>query len=78
MATAGHFLDIFSVVKIGKKEGYLSAQLIRTKAVDYLADSLVASSCLNNKLILATRNKKHFIKVRNLKIIGDLQELKLN
>ncbi|OGF98793.1 hypothetical protein A2153_02475 [Candidatus Gottesmanbacteria bacterium RBG_16_38_7b] len=66
------FISNFSVTEINKKIGILSGEFRRIKAVDYIADALIAATCLENNFILATRNKKHFSKIKNLKIISHL------
>lgn len=72
------FLDKFSVIELGKKHGILCAELIRNKNVDYLGDAFIAASCLNGGLTLATRNTKHFQKVKSLELIEKIEDLKLN
>lgn len=63
------FISNFSVVEINKKIGILSGEFRRKNAIDYIADALIAATAMENGFILATRNKKHFSKIKNLKII---------
>ena len=63
------FISNFSVIDINKKTGILSGEIQRYNSVVFLADSLIAANCLENNFILATRNKKHFAKIRSLKTI---------
>ena len=63
------FITNFSVIDLNKKIGILSGEYRRNKAVDYIADALIAATCIKNKFILATRNKKHFTKIKGIRII---------
>lgn len=60
------FLEFFRMVNINKEIGILAGRLSREKVVSYLGDSLIAATCLQGELKLATRNKKHFNNVKNL------------
>ena len=60
------FLEFFRMVNINKEIGILAGRLSREKMVSYLGDSLIAATCLQGKLKLATRNKKHFKNVKDL------------
>lgn len=64
------FISNFSVVEINKQLGILSGKLRRVKDIDYIADALIAATCLENEFKLATRNQKHFSKIKKLKIIS--------
>lgn len=66
---AKEFMTNFSVTDLNKKIGILSGEYRRIKAVDYIADALIAANCIENGFILATRNKKHFLKIHKLRII---------
>lgn len=61
------FLRLFKVAELGRKEGVLAGKLLRARLSPSLADALVAASCLINEFRLATRNKKHFEGIKNLK-----------
>lgn len=63
---AKKFLGLFGMININREIGILAGSLSRTKAVSFLGDSLIAAACLQKKLKLATRNKKHFNNVKNL------------
>ena len=69
------FIDSFSVVMI-PIESSVAAEFIKIKIdlekkrvplADF--DLLIAATALVNNLILATRNKKHFSRIKNLKLI---------
>ncbi|MEA3355361.1 MAG: hypothetical protein U9Q63_02680, partial [Patescibacteria group bacterium] len=66
---AEDFIDLFRCVEINKKQGIKTGMLIRLGQIDYLADGIIASSCLVNKMSLLTRNIKHFKKVKGLKLL---------
>src|SRR3989344_2767358 len=68
------FIDSFSVVMI-PIESSVAAEFIKIKIdlekkrvplADF--DLLIAATALVNNLILATRNKKHFSRIKNLKL----------
>lgn len=63
---AEKFLGLFGMININREIGILAGSLSRKKAVSFLGDSLIAATCLQKKLKLATRNKKHFNSVKNL------------
>ena len=60
------FIQFFNFLPITKEIGVLTAELLRNKTVQYMADALIASTCLVHSLTLCTRNKKHFREVKNL------------
>ncbi|MBU1085519.1 MAG: PIN domain-containing protein [Candidatus Beckwithbacteria bacterium] len=66
---AEEFIDLFKCVDINKKEGIKTGELIRSGQIDYLGDGMIASSCLINKILLLTRNKKHFCRVKGLRLL---------
>ena len=59
--------ESFRVLDITKPIGLLGGELMRTKTVLFIADALIAATCLSNKLELVTNNLKHFKKVKGLK-----------
>ena len=63
---ASQFLQFFESIDISLKEGILAARLLREKRIPFLADALIAATCLNNDFVFATRNRKHFAKVPQL------------
>ncbi len=65
---ARDFFGFLGQIEIGEKIALKTAELLRKKQVDYLADGYIAASCLVANLVLVTRNKKHFGKVNGLKL----------
>lgn len=64
---AKEILASFSFLPLRMKVSYKNAELLRTKQIEYLPDGYIASTCLTNDFLLATRNKKHFKNVKGLK-----------
>lgn len=62
--------NIFSTINVGRKDGYLAGEITRTNQTLFLADALIAASCINNNFDLATNNHKDFKKVKGLKIFS--------
>ncbi len=58
--------DTFSCELYGK----IYAELIRTGNIIQDSDMMIAAICKTNNKILITRNKKHFEKIKDLKLIG--------
>lgn len=65
---ARKLFDFFGQVEMGEKVALKTGELLREEQVDYLADGYIAASCLLNKLVLVTNNKKHYQKIKGLKI----------
>ncbi len=65
---AKKLFDFFGQVEINEKLALKTGELLRENQIDYLADGYIASSCLLDKLVLVTNNKKHYKKVKGLKI----------
>ena len=63
------FISLFKCLGINKEEGIKTGELIRSGQVDYLGDALIAATCLIGKMSLLTSNKKHFKKVKGLKLL---------
>ena len=63
---AEEFLGLFEIIDVGKKEGVMAGKLLRQGHPPFLGDALIASICLVNNFMLATRNAKHFSKVKGL------------
>ena len=63
------FISNFSIINLNKKTGILSGEMQRNYSIIFIGDALIAASCIENNLVLATRNKKHFLKVKGLKMI---------
>lgn len=66
---AEEFIHLFKCQGIGIQEGIKTGELIRLGQIDYLADGIIAASCLENKMALLTRNKKHFLRVKGLQLL---------
>ena len=63
------FLNSFKIIPINK-EIAIKAGKIRRDYQKPFADAIVAASALAYNLFLVTRNKKHFAKIENLKVIS--------
>ena len=63
------FIDLFTHVDLTKKIGFKTGELLRTGQAEYLGDALIAATCLTEKMVLLTRNQKHFRKVKGLKLL---------
>lgn len=74
---AEEFLGNFKTLVIGKQTGVLAGKCLREKEALYIADALVAASCIEKEFMLATRNVKHFQKIKGLEIF-DEEDLRLN
>jgi len=59
----------FNVFELTKNAGLVAGKLLRDGRVNAIGDSLIAANCLVGGLKLATRNKKHFAKVSDLKFL---------
>lgn len=66
---ADEFISAFNCAELGKNEGKKAGKLIRNRQIDYLGDALIAANCLVRKMSLLTRNRRHFKKVRKLKLL---------
>ncbi|MEK7111173.1 MAG: PIN domain-containing protein [Patescibacteria group bacterium] len=66
---ADEFLNLFSCTNITKKIGELTGRIIRTHSDLAWRDAMIAACCLIEDCLLATRNRKHFNKIRGLKFI---------
>jgi len=60
------FLMFFEILPITKETGIIASNLLREDKVSFLADTFIAASCLQHKLLLATNNKKDFQKIKEL------------
>lgn len=70
MEKSARFMELFEVAEMGRREGYLAGELLRLGTCGSLADSLIAATCLKQRMYLLTRNVKHFEKVAGLKFYG--------
>ena len=68
---AMEFLENFKTLGIDKQIGVLAGKFLREKETSYIADALVAALCVEKKLVLATRNIKHFQRITNLKFFDE-------
>lgn len=59
-ARAVEFTNLFRVAEIGKKIGLLAGKILREEKVNFIGDALITATCVSEKLLLATGNKKHF------------------
>lgn len=60
-------VSFFSVLDINAKTGMLAGQFLRDNKINSMSDALIAATCVINPLLLATRNRKHFKKIPQLK-----------
>ena len=60
------FINLFDIVNITKKIGLKAGDLLRNGNVNHIADALIASSCIEGRLGLVTRNEKHFNRVKGI------------
>jgi len=63
------FLNSFKIILINK-EIAIKAGKIRREYQKPFADVIIAASALVYNLLLITRNKKHFVGIKNLKVIS--------
>lgn len=61
-------LGQFTTIELDMEIAGLAGDLIRNYQIDPL-DSIIAATTLSNNFILVTRNRKHFTKIKNLKIL---------
>jgi len=59
--------ESFRALDITKPIGLLAGELMRTKTVLFIADALIAATCLHYNLALSTNNQKDFKKIKGLK-----------
>ncbi len=62
------FLKQFDFVPMGFGVGIHASELVRSKDISFWKDALIAASCLDENAMIATKNKKHFKDIKNLKI----------
>lgn len=67
--SAKDFLSLFKVSDLTGKTGTIAGKLLREGSTLFIGDAMIAATCLENKLKLATRNKKDFKKVKGLKFL---------
>ncbi|MBU1088261.1 PIN domain-containing protein [Patescibacteria group bacterium] len=65
---AKELFSYFRLIEIGSKIAFKTAELLRKKEVDFLGDGYIAGTCLVKELRLITRNKRHFEKVKGLRL----------
>lgn len=64
---AQEFFSFFEVQDITRQIGYLAGDLLRDRKVSFMADAIIAATCIICKFYLVTRNRKHFLSVSGLK-----------
>jgi len=65
---AKELFSYFRLIEIGSKIAFKTAELLRKREVDFLGDGYIAGTCLVKGLELITRNRRHFEKVKGLKL----------
>src|SRR3989344_6859402 len=65
------YLENFKIQLVEKKAGILAGRYMREGKTEFIADALIAGCCVAGELVLVTRNKKHFSKVKNLEFYKD-------
>lgn len=65
---AKELFKFFTHIDITSKIGYLAGEYLRKGKIQFLGDALIAATCINHDLNLATRNKKHFQKIMDLRL----------
>jgi len=66
---AEDLFKFFTMADIDKEVALRTADLLRGGEVDYLGDGFIAATCLVKCLELMTGNKRHFSKVKGLRVI---------
>jgi len=61
------FLDQFKIININKRIGVETGEIMRNDPTLNWKDAMIAATCLVNDCKLATRNRKHFGKIKGLK-----------
>lgn len=64
---ANEFLNFFTCTQITKNIGEMTGEMLRNNADLTWRDVMIAACCLNGDCQLATRNRKHFGKIKGLK-----------
>lgn len=64
---ARDFFQLFETANINKETGTIAGRLLRENRVLFLADALIAATCLQFNLTLLTKNKKDFKRRTGLK-----------
>ena len=70
---AVEFISLFRVTEIGKKIGLLAGEILREERANFLGDALIAATCVSEKLLLATGNKKTLFQSHWSGILLDFQ-----
>ena len=66
MSRAKDLFKLFTHSDITCKMGYKAADYLRSGQILSLPDALLAAFCIEKNIFLATRNNKHFNKIRGL------------
>lgn len=63
------FLSRFKMISIVKKIGMKTGEIMRQTPSLKWKDAMIAACCLAENCLLATRNRRHFNKIRGLKFV---------
>lgn len=63
---AQDFLRLFSVCDLTSVIGVVAGGYLQKKTISYLGDALIAAACTEHRLVLMTRNRRHFSFVSGL------------
>ncbi len=63
------FISVFKTILINKKMGLTTGEILRNEPTLNWKDAMIAATCLVNGCQLATRNRKHFGKIKGLKFV---------
>lgn len=63
---AEEFLRLFSVCDLTSALGVAAGGYLRKKTISYLGDAMIAAACAEHRLLLMTRNRRHFSRVSGL------------
>ena len=64
-----NFISSFKIILINKKMGIRAGEIMRNISGPNWKDAMIAACCLAEDCLLATRNRKHFNKIKGLKFI---------
>ena len=65
---ADEFVSSFRVANINIQTAKMAGLILRSVNNSYLGDAFIAAVCVENNFQLLTRNKKHFEKIKGLKL----------
>lgn len=67
LQNAHEFIKSFRSYNIDSKVGELAGKFMREGKTEYLGDALIAGLCVKNGFLLMTRNKRHFVEIKEIK-----------